>query len=80
MGEKETGDQTANLNDSKSNRTAGVDPDGGAAPDDRERRIKPGATSYGTARAPGEGEADDAARLSTNMTIERQTPKRDFGD
>ena len=80
MGEKETGDQTANLNDSKSNRTAGADPDGGAAPDDTERRIKPGSTSYGTARAPGGGEAEDAARLSTDMTIERQTPKRDFGD
>lgn len=26
------------------------------------------------------GSEDDAGRLSTNMTIERQTPKRDFGD
>ncbi|MEP7216159.1 MAG: hypothetical protein ABI782_07885 [Anaerolineaceae bacterium] len=80
MGEKETGDPASNLNLSKSNRTAGGDPDGGAPPDDTERRIKPGATSYGTARVAGEGEAGGAARLSTNMTVERQTPKRDFGD
>lgn len=26
------------------------------------------------------GSEDDAERLSTNLSIERQTPKRDFGD
>ncbi|MEP6871961.1 MAG: hypothetical protein ABI939_08945 [Anaerolineaceae bacterium] len=39
-----------------------------------------GALASGAARASDEGDSDDAARLSTNMTVERQTPKRDFGD
>ncbi len=36
----------------------------------------------GTAAAPGAtvGSGSEEQRLSTNLTIERQTPKRDFGD
>ena len=39
-----------------------------------------GMLASGAARGSDGGDSDDAARLSTNMTIERQTPKRDFGD
>lgn len=66
MGEKETGDQArTNLNSSKSNRTAADDPEGDDASDAERSGVATGA---------------GAARLSTNLTIERQTPKRDFGD
>ncbi|MEO6044248.1 MAG: hypothetical protein ABIQ47_10055 [Tepidiformaceae bacterium] len=39
-----------------------------------------GMLATGASRGSDEGDSEDAARLSTNMTIERQTPKRDFGD
>ena len=52
----------------------------------KEQRMKAGLETSGGMLATGasrgsdEGDSEDAARLSTNMTIERQTPKRDFGD
>lgn len=52
----------------------------------KEQRMNAGHGTSGGMLAPGasrgsdEGDSEDAARLSTNMTIERQTPKRDFGD
>ena len=42
--------------------------------------IAGGMPATGASRGSDEGDSEDAARLSTNMTIERQTQKRDFGD
>ena len=39
-----------------------------------------GQLAQGASRGSDEGDSEDAARLSTNMTIERQTQKRDFGE
>ena len=76
MGEKETAERAS---------TAGADSDAGDGPDDPEQRIKAGLESAGGMLASGAarrsvGSGSEEQRLSTNMTIERQTPKRDFGD
>ena len=63
-------------------RGAGLDPDPGpaAATNLNSSRSNVYRTGGGGVPASDEGDSEDAARLSTNMTIERQTPKRDFGD
>ena len=80
MGVKETGDPASNLNLSKSNRTAGGDPEGGDAPDMVRSGVATGAGAAAGAARTSVGSGSKEQRLSTNMTVERQTPKRDFGD
>ena len=96
MGEKEQGAATAREAGSgmatgrafPETNVAQSDAEGGgiAIGEEGVQRVKAGLETTGGILATGasrgsdEGDSEAAARLSTNMTIERQTPKRDFGD